>query len=255
MTKTLIMKKILYLLAALLTISMSTAQEIDENKNFIYKNDGSLLYGENISHETPSFKENYFNLDGQTIKSKDVRFYKSGKFFYGNTQNGQSSFAIRIIKGKINYYELSSLYSVPAATSGFGGMSSYGSTSSYYYNSGFNSLKAANYENLSIDLKDNLESINYLNKHQEAKSKRIFAYVFGGIAMFAGILTSGKKTGETTTSFNPATGTLETIDQTELRPVNLIIGLAGFGTIVATMFSSKKKKQYIRKAIEVYNEN
>lgn len=177
-----------------MTISIGNAQEIDENKNFIYKNDETILYGKTISHNTPPLKGNYFKIDSLTIKSKDVRFYKSGEYFCGNTQNSQSSFAIRIIKGGINYYELSSSYSAPAFTQGgFGGGFVQGSNSSYYYNRGFNTLKAANYENLSIDLKDNLESINYLNKHQDAKKKRTLAYVLGGIAALVGILTSGKK--------------------------------------------------------------
>ena len=174
-------------------ISISNAQEIDENKNFIYKNDETILYGKTISHNTPPLKDNYFKIDSLTIKSKDVRFYKSEEYFYGNTQNSQSSFAIRIIKGRKNYYELNSSYSVPAFTQGgFGGYVQ-GSNSSYYYNRGFNTLKAANYENLSIDLKDNLESINYLNKHQDAKKKRTLANVLGGITALIGILTSGKK--------------------------------------------------------------
>ena len=108
---------------------------------------------------------------------------------------------------------------------------------------------------MSIDLKDNLESINYLNKHQDAKKKRTLAYVLGGIAALVGILTSGKKTGETTTSFNYMTGAFETVDKTELRPLNLTIVLVGLGEVAATALSSKKKKQYIQKAIELYNEN
>jgi len=251
-----IMKKTIQLLIFLLTIVIANAQEIDESKNFIYKNDASILYGDNISYETPFLKENYFKLDSLTIMSNDVKFYKSGNFFYGRTPNNESSFASRIIKGKINYFVITNpSFSTPNTTGGGFGRIGYGSTESYYYNTGFNSLKPANYENLSIDLKDNLESINYLNMYKNAKKKRTVAYVVGGIAMFAGILTSGKKTGKTTTSINPLTGGLETTDETELRPLNLTIGLAGFGTVVATVLSSKKKKQYIRKAIEVYNEN
>ena len=33
------------------------------------------------------------------------------------------------------------------------------------------------------------------------------------------------------------------------------IGLVGFGVVAATALSSQKNKQYIQKAIEVYNEN
>ena len=252
------MKKTIQLLLFVLTFTVSAnAQEIDESKNFIYKTDGSILYGKNLEYQTPMFKKNYFNLDSLTIKSKDVKFYKSGVNFFGSIQGSGASFARRTIKGKVNYYVLTSTYYNAAPINNMGGIGLGGTstTQNYYYNSGFNSLKVANYENLSVDLQKNPISIVYLKKHHNAKKKRTIAYVLGGIAMVAGILTSAKKTGETTNSFNPYTGTYETTDVTELRPVNLAIGLAGFGTVVATMISSKKKKQYIQKAIEVYNEN
>lgn len=73
---------------------------------------------------------------------------------------------------------------------GLGGTST---TQNYYYNSGFNSLKVATYKNLSVDLQRNPKSIVYLKKRQNAKKKRTMAYVLGGIAMVAGILTSAKK--------------------------------------------------------------
>ena len=202
-------------------------------------------------------KKNYFNLDSLKIESKDVKFYKSGEGFFGSTRGGGESFARRTIKGKVNYYVLNGTYHNMAPLNNMGGIGfgSTSSTQSYYYNTEFNSLKVANYENLSVDLRKNPKSIVYLEKYNNAKKKRTIAYVIGGIAMVAGILTSAKKTGETTTSFNPNSGGFEESNVTELRPVNLVIGLAGFGTVVATMLSSKKKKKYILKAIEEYNDN
>lgn len=64
-----------------MTISISNAQAIDENKNFIYKNDETILYEKTINHNTPPLKGNYFKIDSLTIKSKDVRFYKLGSTF------------------------------------------------------------------------------------------------------------------------------------------------------------------------------
>ena len=252
------MKKALPLLIILLAYTISNAQEIDESKNFIYKTDGSVLYGKSISFKTPLLKANYFELDNLTIKSKEVKFYKSGEDFFGNTQSSGSNFARRIIKGKINYYKLTtSSYSAPMPNPGGMGFYGGGSTTSesFYYNTGYNTLKVADYENLSVDLQSNSESIVYLDKFKNAKTKRTLAYVFGGIAAVAGILTAGKKTGETTNSFNPNTGNFETTDVMEIRPVNLAIGLLGFGTVAVTALTGKKKKEYIRKAIEVYNEN
>lgn len=38
------------------------------------------------------------------------------------------------------------------------------------------------------------------------------------------------------------TGAFDTVDKTELRQLNLTIGLVGFGLVAATALSSKKKK-------------
>lgn len=244
----------------LFTFLMSNAQELDESKNFIYKTDGTIYYGSHIDLRTPMLKANYFELDNLIIKSKEVQFYNSGVDFFGSINDNGKGFARRIIKGKINYFKYTTYVShaapIPVGV-GFGGVgavSGGGTSQSFYYNTGYNKLKPANYENLSIALKDNSKSISLLNKHKNAKKKRTLAYVLGGIAMAAGILTSAKPTGETTNSFNPNTGNFETTDVTKLRPVNLAIGLLGFGTIVTTALTSKKKRNYMRQAIEVYNE-
>ncbi|PQJ21567.1 hypothetical protein [Tenacibaculum sp. SG-28] len=190
------LKKTIQLLIAVLTFVINAkAQEIDESKNFIYKTDGSILYGVNLEYRTPMFKKNYFKLDSLTINSEDVKFYKSGVNFFGSTKGSGSSFALRTIQGKINYYTLTSTYNNSAPINntggiGFGGTST---TQNYYYNSGFNPLKIANYENLSVDLQTNPKSILYLKKYHNAKKNRTLAYVLGGIAMVAGILTSAKK--------------------------------------------------------------
>lgn len=56
------MKKTIQLLLVVLTFTVSAnAQEIDESKNFIYKTDGSILYGKNLEYRRPMFKKNYFN--------------------------------------------------------------------------------------------------------------------------------------------------------------------------------------------------
>ncbi len=251
------MKKIVMLFMALICVSKTFSQKIDENKNFIYKTNGEVIYGRNIDYKTPLFKKKYLLIDDVKIFSKEVKFYKSERGFFGSLENIRSGFAQRIMKGKINYFEqvtMSNSTAMPM-NGGFGMTMSTPTTSiSNFYNMGYEPLKSANYENLIVDLKSNVKSVLYLEKYHNAKKKRTLGYVLGGIAMAAGILTSTKKTGETNRSFNPNTGRIEDTAATEIKPVNLVIGLAGFGTIIANYLSSRKKRDYIRRAIETYNE-
>ncbi|WP_139957054.1 hypothetical protein [Flavicella sediminum] len=251
------MKKIIMLLGVFISIFEMASQEIDTNRNFVFKTNGEIVYGRYITSKNPIFKKDYLVIDDQKILNTEVQFYKSDSGFFGRVGKGNAGFAERIVKGKVNFFEqISTSYAAPMPMAGGFGMSM-GRTSTTitnYYNKGFESLKLANYDNLIIDLKDNAESVVYLEKFHKAKGKRTLAYVLGGIAMVAGILTASKKTGETTRGYNQDTNRIEDMPVTELKPVNLAIGLAGFGTIIATYLSSRKKRDYVRKAIEVYNE-
>jgi len=251
------MKKIVMLFMALICVSKTFSQKIDENKSFVYKVNGEVVYGRSIRYKTPLFKKKYLLVDDVKILSKEVKFYKSERGFFGSVQNVGSGFAERIMKGKVNYFEqIGSSYAAPMPSAGGFGMTmgTRSSTVANFYNRGYESLKVANYDNLIADLKDNVKSVVYLEKYHNAKKKRNVAYVLGGIAMAAGILTSTKKTEETNRSYNSNTGRIEDTAATEVKPLNLVIGLAGFGTIIGTYFSSRKKRGYLRKAIEVYNE-
>lgn len=251
------MKKIVLFIVFICSTNIFS-QEIDENRNFVYKTNGEIIYGRYIDYKTPLFKSNYILVDEIKIPSNDVKFYQSERGFFGSLSQLGNGFAERIIKGRINYFEqITHAASAPMPMAGNNGMIAYGGSTtqiSNFYNQGYGPLKVANYKNLIVDLKSNSESVVYLEKYHTAKQKRIIAYVLGGVAMVAGILTSTKKTGETTNSYNFESGRFEENDVTEIKPLNLAIGLAGFGTIIATYISSRKKKDYLQKAIVIYNE-
>jgi hypothetical protein len=252
------MKKLLLSLTLLFVCQISIlAQEIDENKTYLYKYNGDVIYTNYIEYKTPFLKKNYLKYEDNKINTDEVKFYNTESGFFMNIKGLGSGFAERIIKGRINFFEQANMVTTSQPMNGGFGMPMGTSTStvfSYFYNKGIEQPKRATYDNLIVDLADNPKSVVYLNNFKTAKSKRNIWYVVGGIAMVAGILTAAEKTGEYSRGYNHETGRVEDIEKTELKPVNLVIGLAGFATIITTYLKSRKKKDYIRESILIYNE-
>lgn len=250
------LQKTISIIFLLVCTHLIAQEKIDESKYFIHTYDGEIIYTKYIDYKTPLFKRNYFKINGEKIEERVVKFYRAENGFFGNIKDFGGGFAERIIKGKINLFEHINTYTtnVPNAN-GFGSpMMTTNTVVNRYYNSGYNSLKVADYENLSVELASNSKSIEILNDFHTAKKKRVMWYVIGGVATVVGILTAGKKTGEYERTFNHNTGWYENTPVTEIRPVNLTIGLLGFATVVGTYISSLKKKDHIKKAIMIYND-
>lgn len=251
------MKKLLFSLTLLFVCQIAMqAQEIDDNKTYLYKYNGEVIYTNFIEYRTPLLKKSYLKYENNKINATEVKFYNTEGGFYVNLKGPGRGFAERIIKGRINYFEQANQVTMTQPTAGGFGMSMTTTSTvySYFYNKKYEAPKRATYDNLIVDLADNPKSVLFLKKHKTVKSKRALWYVVGGIAMVAGILTAAKKTGEFSRGYNPDTGRIEDIEKTELRPVNLTIGLAGFATIITTYLKSRKKKDYIRESILIYNE-
>ncbi len=239
-------------------ISVNAQSSETTSKIFIQKNNGDIIYAPTIEYKTPLFKKSYLAYGNDKIDASEVKFYQILDDYYINLKPVGKGFARRIIEGKINLYEQTTMNAAPMwgpSPAGFSvGMTSTTSHTSRYYNFGFEDAKVANYKNLMIDMKDNENSIASLARYQKNRNKRTLWYVIGGIAMVGGILTATKGTGETTQSYNFDTGRLETVESTEIRPVNLTIGILGFATIITTYVISRKKTDHIKEAILIYNQ-
>lgn len=228
------------------------AQEFNTtSKHFIYKYNGEIINAKSIDYKAPLFKKSYLQYDGHEMDTKEVQFYQVEHGFFINLKNIRKGFAERIIKGKINLYEQTTT-TTTWTNNGFGpGMPMTTTNTTRYYNFGFGEVKTANYDNLMTDMQDNAKSIEHLSKYQKTKNRRTIWYVIGGAAMLGGMLTAIEKTGES--YFD--TQQFETVEETKIKPVNLTIGLAGFATIIATAINSRKKPDYIKEAVLIYNEN
>ena len=110
-----------------------------------------------------------------------------------------------------------------------------------------------NYTNLAQDLAEKQESMILLQAYDKARTREVIWYVVGGVATLFGALTSGEKTGETTTQFNPETGSFETVDEYNFKPVNFGIAVAGLATITINYFAHRNKTKYLKQAVYEYN--
>ncbi|MDO3693735.1 hypothetical protein QVZ41_02595 [Wenyingzhuangia sp. chi5] len=233
--------------------------EVGENKNYIYfyKGDKKEVKGI-VRVKSPFLGKQKVEADGVEYNISTVQFYKSGEDFYGNIYNAtnRNSFARRILKGKVNYYESeSAVYNAPAMgpNGQFMGGGGYSTRVDRYYNKGFGPMKKANYENLVVDLVDNQESLLLLQSYKKVRNREIFTYVFAAAATLGGLLTAFEGTGEMKSGYNFDTNRYETYEEKKIKPVNLTIGLLGLTTGIINYFTSKKKYRYLEDSIQVYN--
>lgn len=225
--------------------------QVDVNKNFVYFYSDSVIYGRIIENKT-FLRNSYFLVDSIKIQTDLVKFYRNETGFYANTRavsfSGASSFAERIREGKINLYENKTTTHVPNQynyTTGkyTGGMST--TNIKNYYNKGFGDLKKANYQNLSLDLADNPESMIYINKYKSKRDVQTVLCLVGGVSIIAGFATLINKT--------------KAWDESVLHPKPNVTGSfvaigLGAASFWVSYFIELSKPAHLRSAIDKYNE-
>jgi hypothetical protein len=246
------------------TTSYSQNSIVDETTNFILEYNGKVTYSNrSIEYKEPLFKKNYLKINDTKFSLESVQFYKTGEMFYGNIMDpnypSSAGFAQRIIKGKINLYEKTTLNTgYTYGTSIGGGTSTPMMTSTItkknYYNIGYENLKKTKYKYLINDLSDNPVSVIKLEKYNSVRKKETLFYVIGTALAVGGLFTSFEITGETQSSLNFETGSFEETDVHKLKPVNLTIGLVGLGINLVNYLINRDKFKYIESAIYIYNE-
>lgn len=214
-----------------------------ENINicFIYTYTDEIINGKNISFNKPFLEPSFFLVDSKKYPSDMVKFYKNGSGFYANIKDiktsGSSKFSKRISNGKINLFEyITSIY-YPGDNYSSGMVIS---NINNYYNRGFGELNKANYHNLNIELSDNPESLEYLNKYKFVSNAQTILYITGGVTFIAGFIAL----------FNETTY-IEPNDQIVIASM-VTIGI-GSGCIGIGYAISDKKRKHLRNAIETYN--
>ncbi|HAZ01813.1 MAG: hypothetical protein A2W97_04655 [Bacteroidetes bacterium GWE2_40_63] len=220
------------------------------NKNFIVNNTGQVIFGNRLEYKQPFIGFPYFELDHKQINSDMVRFYKNEQGFYAKYWDSgfsmSPSFAQRIRKGRINLYEdikIQHHYGMYNTGTGFVGG---GTTVKFnnYYNIGFGDLKKANYQNLSIDLADNWESVLCLDKFKQKRNAQIIVGVIGGGLIAGGLLSFYNRTKDVDDSVDQT--------QSDFAGETAVMAL-GVGCIVATYIISFSKFEHLKDAVDAYN--
>lgn len=254
-----ILKSLLLLLIGTNVFAQDSIPKTDGSKNLLYFYGGKIKYIDGlIRTREPWFKSSYFKLSsGEEIEFSKIQFYNDGSGFYGNTKtaNQTNSFAQRILKGKVNYFEeLIEVSSAPMM--GANGMWMGGGSSTKirrFYNRGYGPLKKANYDNLVEDLVDNQESMLLLANYKKIRDRKVLIYVISGIASVAGLLTAFEGTGEYEESYNFETNRNETTEKYNVKPLNLTIGIVGIITGFVNYYKSRRNSEKLEDAIYAYN--
>jgi len=101
------MKKLLILVMA--CYGLSARSQENGSRNFLYLNSDSIVYAQKIRLR-PDFSGSWsIRADSRKVLTSQIKFFNNEDGFFANTRElnflGQSSFAERIVEGKINLYQ------------------------------------------------------------------------------------------------------------------------------------------------------
>ena len=76
-------------------------EDPSDTRNYIVMNNGSKIYGENISWKAGLLVKDQVKIDDQKFKISEVKGYQMSRIYYGRLRN---EYIKRIVHGKINVY-------------------------------------------------------------------------------------------------------------------------------------------------------
>ena len=76
--------------------------EDEDNRNYLQKNDGTKIYGNEIKWQSGSFVKDLIIMDGEKYQIADIRGYKKNNSYYGRLTR---SYMKRLVAGAVNIYE------------------------------------------------------------------------------------------------------------------------------------------------------
>lgn len=138
-----------------------------------------------------------------------------------------------VSQGQINLFELEREYYSSGYNPNLGFSPSYTKKINTYYNVGLGNLKLADYDNLSIDLADNLEAMSHLQRFKKQTNIQVGLYVGGGL------LVAG--------SF------IYFLDNQDFSITETVLSVSGAIAISIGYYISLEKQNHLREAVDVYN--
>jgi hypothetical protein len=245
------MKNYIFIAMAMLWHS-ARAQE--DAQPTIYFNTGKIITAEKIRLRTGVFNDLYLLADGKRIQAEQVKFFQNHRGFFANIQNlhplRESGFAERTDQGRINLYEaMSQRYDWEVPYHGYQLPAEREYNIDLFYNKGLEDLKKVNYTNLSVDLQDNPQSLDFLAVYRKKRSTANIFFGAAGVSLIAGLVSLVNKGAQHSTSVHNFS--------MPSRPKTPYLGFAllgvgsGFG-LAGTLNYAKSKRELIN-AIDAYN--
>lgn len=192
------LKKLLVILLA--CFSLSANAQIDESENFVYSYSDSVTYADYVRLRTDFLGYLQLRVDSRKVPLKQIKFFNTDEGFFANTDRLTKTgkgIAERVIQGRINLFqertyrtflndEPYTYYHESPATVDV----------RMFYNKGYEDLRKVNYNNLKIDMADDLESLDLLEGYRKSKRTSTTLYVAAGVSIAAAVvsfLVSGKE--------------------------------------------------------------
>lgn len=247
------MKKLLILVMACYGLN-ARSQQLNESKDFLYFYSDSTFYAQRIRLQ-PDFSGRWsLRADSRRVPVSQVKFFNNQDGFFANTRKfnllGETSFAERIIEGKLNLYREVVYDDVPLE-SGYYGFRDYGwqaVNNRMFINKGYADLKRVNYRNLNETMADNPKSLALLRRYQNTKIGGIAMYVAAGAAIIASGITLMSESKQVGTTF----GSIPKYADRNYTSSFILLGL-GAGLGIGGYFVGESGKKNIARAIDNYN--
>lgn len=244
------MKKLLILVMA--CYGLNARSQVNESRNFLYLNSDSTVYAQRISLR-PDFSGSWtIRADSRKVLTSQVKFFNNEDGFFANTRKfnllGQTSFAERIIEGKINLYQEVDYDDTPYELDyyRFRDYRRQAVNTRMFFNKGFLDLKKINYSNLNEAMADNPKSLALLRKYRNTKITGIIMYVAAGAAVIASGITL------MSSSDIKLNGKIPSLEDRGYTKSFVLLGL-GAGLGIGGFFVGESGKKNIERAIDNYN--
>jgi hypothetical protein len=244
------MKKLLILVMA--CYGLNARSQVNGSRNFLYLNSDSIVYAQKIRLR-PDFSGSWtIRADSRKVLTSQVKFFNNEDGFFANTRTlnflRQTSFAERIIEGKINLYQ-EVVYDDAPFEEDYYRFRDYRRqvvNTRMFFNKDFSDLKKVSYGNLNEAMADNPKSLALLKRYRNTKVTGIVMYVAAGAAIIASGVTLMSGSGIT------LDGKIPSLEHRSYTGSFVLLGL-GAGLSLGGFLVGESGKKNIEKAIDNYN--
>lgn len=249
------MKKLLIVVMA--CYGLNARSQVNESQNFVQLYSDSVIHAQKIRLR-PDFLGSWsLRADSRKVPLYQVKFFSNEDGLFANTRKlnffDEVSFSERVIEGKINLYQQVAYDPVPFEDDyhRFNHRRQQLVDNRMFYNKGYSDLKKVSYANLSMDMADNVKSLDLLAAYKKSRKTATIMYVGAGAAIIAGMVTfvSGSGFKRTTAGF----GKLSNYEPKGFTSGLLLMGL-GTGLGLGGYVIQASGARNIERAIDVYNQ-